>query len=136
MPYYRPADFMDCADTLLMLANDKAVMTHRAYLSNHSTVLCELLNHIAATTKPGGKLKVPLSDFLKDEAMALLAYLYAKSPSFPSVDAALVVARFGHKFNAADALRRAEAYLTAYIKGWQAPTYLPQVSHSSLCHVA
>lgn len=124
---------MECADTLLVLTNNKAVLAHRAILSNHSTVLCDMLNHNAATLKPGYKLKVPFLDFAEDETFTLLAYLYATSPSFPSVDAALVVARFSHKFDAPDALRRAEVYLIDYISS---SIFATEVSVSSQCLVA
>lgn len=110
-----PADFMESADALLMLANDKAVMAHRAIISSHSTVLCTMLNHIAAISKPGEQLQVPFADFTENETTMLMEYMYAKSPSFPSVDAALVVARFSHKFDAPDALHRAETFLISHM---------------------
>lgn len=111
-----PAKYMECADTLLILESGKAFLSHRAILASHSAVLCDMLAHLAATSAPGEKLKLPFKDYAEKECEMLLVFLHGKAPCFPSQDAAVVVANFAHKYDDSESLAHAEAHLIICIK--------------------
>ena len=111
-----PPDFIDCADVLLVLKDRKKALAHRAVLASHSAVLSTMLAHLADTGEaPGKKLELPLSAYDKKECTAILSCLYSKHLRFNNVEAAILGAEFGHKFDAPAILQSAEAHLVDFV---------------------
>ena len=114
--------FMKAADVLLVLDDGTAVLCHSQILSMHSAVICNMLADLA---QHEGKVSVPLPEFTEAQCSALLAYLYAntltsRGAAFEThgradLDAAVIVARFAHTYDAPHALRHVEAYLRAFM---------------------
>lgn len=111
-----PANYMDRADTLLVLEYGQAYLSHRAILASHSAVLSDMLTHLAHTSTKQEKLRLPFKDFSELECSMLLEFLYNKTPCFRSQAAAVFVAIFAHKHDAQDSMPHAEAYLISCVK--------------------
>ena len=114
-----PPGFIDSADVLLLLKDNKAVRAHSQCLASNSAVLNTLLAHLTSgkgkETRP---FQIPFQDFSGDEGLALLKILYAKQielTSIDSIDSAYTAARFGHKYDAPFLLKGADAYLSAHV---------------------
>ena len=80
-----PPGFIDSADVLLLLHDNKAVRVHSQYLACNSAVLNTLLAHLTSGegTRP---LQIPFQDFSGDETLALLKILYARHFELTSID--------------------------------------------------
>ena len=122
-----PPGFVDSADVLLLLHDNKAARAHSQYLASNSAVLNTLLAHLTSgegrETRP---FRIPFQEFSGDEALALLKILYAKQfelTSTFSIDSAYTAARFAHKYDAPLLLKSADAYLCAHVL----PSDQPQV---------
>lgn len=101
---------------LLVLKDSKKALAHRAVLASHSAVLSTMLAHLADTGEaPGQKLELPLSVYDKKECTAILSCLYSKHLRFDDVEAAILGAKFGHKFDAPAILQSAEAHLVDFV---------------------
>ena len=114
--------YMATADMVLILDSGVGVLCHSQILALHSTVICNMLTDLAG--EHPGRIKFPLPEFTETQCSALLAWLYSSTPSKGAAfeghdaaahDAAVVVARFAHKYDAPHALRHVAAYLTAFM---------------------
>ena len=111
-----PSGFIDSADVLLLLQDNKAVRAHSPYLASYSAVLNTLLAHlISGKGKETRPFQIPFQEFSGEEGLALLKILYAKQFELTSTDSAHTAARFGHKYNAPFLLQSADAYLSAHV---------------------
>ena len=67
-----PPGFVDSADVLLLLQDNKAVRAHRPYLASNSAVLTTVLTHLTSgkgkETRP---IQIPFQEFSGDEGLAL-----------------------------------------------------------------
>ena len=116
--------FMESADVLLVLDDGTAVPCHSHILSMHSAVLCNMLKDLARQHDEK-VIRIPLEDFTEAQCSALLSYLYDNSlsckgaafaeHSAAACDAAAVVARFAHTYDAPHALRHVEAFMAAFL---------------------
>ena len=111
-----PPGFIDSADVLLLLHDNKAVRAHSQCLASYSAVLNTLMAHLTSgegkETRP---FQIPFQEFSGDEGLALLRILYAKQLELTSIDSAYTAARFGHKYDAPFLLKSADAYLSAHV---------------------
>ena len=113
-----PPGFLDSADVLLLLQDNKAVRAHSQYLACNSTVLNTLLAHlISGEGKETRPFRIPLQEFSGKEGLALLKILYGRlEPTcIDSNESAHMAARFGHKYDAPFLLKSADAYLSARV---------------------
>lgn len=114
--------FMATADMVLVLDDGVGVLCHSQVLALHSTVICNMLADLAGERLD--RIKFPLPDFTEAQCSALLAWLYNSVPSKGAAfeghgvaahAAAVVVARFAHKYDVPHALQHVATYLTAFM---------------------
>ena len=89
----------------------------------HSAVLCNMLKDLAR--QHDEKVRIPLADFTEAQCSALLTYCYDNSVSCKGAafaehsaaacDAAAVVVRFAHTYDAPHALRHVEAFMAVFL---------------------
>ena len=116
------AAFLKAADVLLVLDDGTAILCHSQILSVHSSVISNML---ADLNQHEGKVRIPLPEFTEAQCLALLEYLYStglasRGAAFETrgrahLDAAGVVARFAHTYDAPHVLRHVEAYLATFM---------------------
>ena len=132
--------YMKTADVLLVLDDGVAILCHSQILSKHSAVFCNMFSDLA---QHEGKVKIPLPGFSEAQCSALLTYLYSNGLTSSGVafatqgrahlDAAGVVARFAHTYDAPHVLRHVEAYLTAFMDQFKRKPPYAEAGQPGVC---
>lgn len=122
-------DFVDAADTRIVLDNDEMFPAHSQFLSAFSEKLGATIKE---TKSSDGVMHIKLPNCDARDAINFLACVYSRQKRINSVDCAVTITKIGDIFNDADLKKECDSYLSARALSPDS-ILLPKVM-SNFCH--